>query len=103
MPYATIVEIERLAILEGLAPLQVYKTLLKQGHENPALLKQHIVRFFTLWARNQWKRERLAPTFHVDAFSVDPRSWYRFPILSGSYKEELAELEATPVPPVPQN
>ena len=25
-----------------------------------------IERYFTLWSRNQWKRERYAPSFHLD-------------------------------------
>jgi NAD+ synthase (glutamine-hydrolysing) len=49
-------------------------------------------RFYTLWSRNQWKRERYAPSFHLDDYNVDPRSWLRFPILSGGFSEELAAL-----------
>jgi NAD+ synthase (glutamine-hydrolysing) len=51
-----------------------------------------IERFFTLWARSQWKRERLAPAFHVDDRNLDPRTWCRFPMLSGGFERELAEL-----------
>jgi NAD+ synthase (glutamine-hydrolysing) len=35
---------------------------------------------------NQWKRERTAPSFMLDDFNVDPRSWCRFPILNGGFK-----------------
>ncbi|MES2795526.1 MAG: NAD(+) synthase [Bacteroidota bacterium] len=52
-----------------------------------------IERFFTLWCRNQWKRERYAPAFHVDDRNLDPRSWLRFPILSGGFTKELAEMK----------
>jgi NAD+ synthase (glutamine-hydrolysing) len=52
-----------------------------------------IERFFKLWARNQWKRERYAPAFHVDDRNLDPRSWLRFPILSGGFTKELAEMK----------
>ena len=51
-------------------------------------------RSFTLFARNQWKRERYAPSFHVDDESLDPKTWYRFPILSGGFSRELAALDA---------
>ena len=51
--------------------------------------KSWVKKFFQLWTRNQWKRERYAPSFHFDDFNIDPRSWYRFPILSGGYQEEL--------------
>jgi NAD+ synthase (glutamine-hydrolysing) len=53
-----------------------------------------IERFFTLWCRNQWKRERFAPGFHLDDKNLDPRSWCRFPILSGGFVRELAALRA---------
>ena len=49
-------------------------------------------RFFRLWSRNQWKRERYAPSFHVDDESLDPKTWCRFPILSGGFSRELREL-----------
>jgi len=42
-----------------------------------------------MWARTQWKRERLAPSFHLDDFNIDPRSWFRFPILSGGFTDDL--------------
>jgi NAD+ synthase (glutamine-hydrolysing) len=51
-------------------------------------------RFFRLFARNQWKRERYAPSFHLDDENLDPKTWCRFPILSGGYARELRELRA---------
>lgn len=45
-----------------------------------------------LWCRNQWKRERYAPSFHLDDENLDPKTWCRFPILSGGYVRELAEM-----------
>ncbi len=93
MPYPLIVAIEELAIRERYSPKQVYYILQKRelvpGHK----LKEYLTKFFRLWARNQWKRERLAPAFHLDDFNVDPRSWCRFPILSGGFTEELEELD----------
>ena len=49
-------------------------------------------RFFSLFARNQWKRERFAPAFHLDDENLDPKTWCRFPILSGGFEQELGEL-----------
>ena len=57
------------------------------------MLKDAVIKFFRLWAMNQWKRERIAPSFHLDDMNVDPRSWCRFPILSGGFVYELAELD----------
>ncbi len=93
MPYPVIVEIEKLAIREKLSPLELFNVLKHKQLENSKLLKSHIKKFFTLWCRNQWKRERTAPAFHLDDFNVDPRTWCRFPILSSGYIDELAELD----------
>ena len=93
MPYKVLAEIEREAIRNHKSPLEVYKFLKDKNTEDNTLLKKHIKLFFTLWSRNQWKRERIAPSFHIDDFNVDPRSWCRFPILSGSFDNELKELE----------
>ncbi len=65
-------------------------------------------RFFRLFCRNQWKRERYARSFHVDDENLDPRTWRRFPILSGGFGRELRRLaadesggETRPNPPSP--
>jgi len=52
------------------------------------------IRFFNLWCRNQWKRERYAPSFHLDDKNLDPKTWCRFPILSGGFQKELQTLRA---------
>lgn len=92
MPYSVLVAIERLAIRDRYSPVEVYKMLLEEKLEEKELLKQHIIKFFKMWARNQWKRERIAPSFHIDDFNVDPRSWCRFPILSSGFTYELEKL-----------
>ncbi|NBW38520.1 MAG: NAD(+) synthase [Cytophagia bacterium] len=90
MPYSILEQIELLAIKERKPPKEVY-AILSQGSENE-VLKTYIKKYFRLWSINQWKRERLAPSFHLDELNVDPRSWCRFPILSGSFEEELNAL-----------
>ncbi len=90
MPYLVLVAIERLAILERRPPMEVFQILKSQY--DPQQLKGWIIKFFKLWSANQWKRERFAPAFHLDDLNVDPRSWCRFPILSGSFGEELKAL-----------
>ncbi|WP_422354421.1 NAD(+) synthase [Roseivirga pacifica] len=92
MPYHIMVEIERLAIKDHRSPKEVFELLVKEDLEPDDLLKTHIIKFYKLWSRNQWKRERLAPAFHLDEFNVDPRTWCRFPILSAGFIEELQEL-----------
>ncbi|MEP2347612.1 MAG: NAD(+) synthase, partial [Algoriphagus sp.] len=93
MPYSVIVEIEKLAIRDRRSPMDVYLILSEELELESATLKGYIKKFFQLWSRNQWKRERLAPSFHLDEFNVDPKTWYRFPILSGGFAEELAQLD----------
>lgn len=90
MPYSILEQIELLAIKERKSPKEVYASL-NQGIENEQL-KGYIKKYFRLWSINQWKRERLAPSFHLDDLNVDPRSWCRFPILSGGFNEELSTL-----------
>jgi NAD+ synthase (glutamine-hydrolysing) len=91
MPYTLLVAIEEQAIQWRKSPTEVYLELTKTIQD--PLLKAYIKKFFKLWSINQWKRERIAPSFHLDEINVDPRSWCRFPILSGSFAEELAELD----------
>ena len=93
MPYSVIVAIERLAIRDRRSPADIYLILGEELDLSKAVLKGYIRKFFLLWSRNQWKRERLAPSFHLDEFNVDPKTWYRFPILSGGFEVELGELE----------
>lgn len=95
MPYDLLDAIERAAIRDKRGPSEVFELM-------SALFKQYdaqqlvtwIERFFQLFTRNQWKRERYAPSFHLDDENLDPKTWCRFPILSGGFERELAELRA---------
>jgi len=93
MPYFILVEIERLAIRDHMSPLEVFDNLKDRNLATVAQLKSYITKFYRLWSRNQWKRERIAPAFHLDDFNVDPRTWCRFPILSGSFADQLEQLK----------
>jgi NAD+ synthase (glutamine-hydrolysing) len=95
MPYPLLDAIQRLAIVERKSPGEIFHSLGgdAESPEGRMRLKQAIGRFFRLWSRNQWKRERYAPSFHLDDHNLDPRSWCRFPILSGGFVQELSSLE----------
>jgi NAD+ synthase (glutamine-hydrolysing) len=95
MPYELLDRVERYAIRDKLTPLEILRTL-RVDFPQYSLdqLVTWIDRFFKLWCRNQWKRERFAPSFHVDDLNLDPRSWCRFPILSGGYEREMREFRA---------
>jgi len=56
------------------------------------LMARWVEKFFLLWSRNQWKRERFAPALHVASRNLDPRTWRRSPILSGGFRTELNEM-----------
>jgi NAD+ synthase (glutamine-hydrolysing) len=93
MPFPLLDRIERLAIRDKLPPAQVLAHLeLEHPEHGAARLRGWVRTFFTLWCRNQWKRERFAPAFHLDDENLDPKTWCRFPILSGGFRRELAEL-----------
>jgi NAD+ synthase (glutamine-hydrolysing) len=92
MPYPVLAEIERHAILDRKPPVEVYRAM--SGKYEKEALKNYIRKFFRLWSANQWKRERLAPSFHLDELNVDPRTWCRFPILSSAFIQELQELDS---------
>ena len=95
MPYLVLDAIERAAIRDKHAPIDVFKLMTVQF---PDYTRQQmgmwVERFFQLWTRNQWKRERYAPSFHLDDENLDPKTWCRFPILSGGFVRELADLRA---------
>jgi len=95
MPYDFLEAVEDSAIRDKHTPTEVLEELLPRYPDyTSAQLAVWIERFFRLWCQNQWKRERIAPSFHLDDRNVDPRSWCRFPILSGSFERELAEMRA---------
>ena len=93
MPYPLLDQIEELAIGNKLSPAEILETLLRgDSSYSKDQLVEWISRFFRLWTRNQWKRERYAASFHVDDRNLDPRTWCRFPILSSGFREELEQL-----------
>lgn len=93
MPYELLLQIEKLAIHKRKSPMEVFETLSQTSKLGKGPLKFNIKKFFRMWSYNQWKRERLAPSFHLDEFNVDPKTWCRFPILSGSFTNELIALD----------
>ncbi|MGE3311194.1 MAG: NAD(+) synthase [Limisphaerales bacterium] len=95
MPYPLLDAIERAAIRDKQSPVEVYRRMRLEFPEYEAApLGIWVERFFRLWCRNQWKRERYAPSFHLDDENLDPKTWCRFPILNGGYEVELEELRA---------
>jgi len=95
MPYDLLDAIEKCAIRDKRSPIEVFQEMrLRFPQYSHQQLGLWVERFFRLFCRNQWKRERYAPSFHLDDENLDPKSWCRFPILSGGYERELKEMRA---------
>jgi NAD+ synthase (glutamine-hydrolysing) len=93
MPYRVLDAIERAAIRDKLLPVAAFSAVQPQFPEHSQhQIGEWVERFFQLWARNQWKRERYAPSFHLDDENLDPKTWCRFPILNSGFERELQEL-----------
>jgi NAD+ synthase (glutamine-hydrolysing) len=93
MPYRVLDAIERAAIRDKLLPVDVLQTVRPLFPDySVEQLAQWVERFFCLWCRNQWKRERYAPSFHLDDENLDPKTWCRFPILNSGFERELEAL-----------
>ncbi|MEX0791766.1 MAG: NAD(+) synthase, partial [Pirellulaceae bacterium] len=96
MPYDLLDAIERAAIRDKQIPLEIFVRLREVYTQyTDDQLGNWVERFFRLWSRNQWKRERYAPSFHLDDENLDPKTWCRFPILSGGFEWEISEMWRT--------
>jgi NAD+ synthase (glutamine-hydrolysing) len=82
MPYDLLLEIEQLFLREKVSPSRIPDLLSDRRSESLEYLQTCTSKFISMWKRNQWKRERMAPSFHLDNFNIVPRSMGRFPIFS---------------------
>lgn len=92
MPYPILGRIERLLVRDKACPVDIYDVLVAEGNASADAIRW-IKKYFQLWTRNQWKRERFAPSFHLDDENVDPKTGCRFPILSAGFASEIRDLE----------
>lgn len=76
MPYPVLAELEWLLVRQGVTPATLRAHL--QARQLPPQWADKFLRLFRI---SQWKRERTAPAFHVDAHDLDPRGFARLPIL----------------------
>ena len=84
MPYPLLDAVERYAIRDKKLDHELAEIVIQQFPQyTPEQIRVWVEQFFKLWRRNQWKRERYAPSFHLDDESLDPKTWCRYPILSG--------------------
>ncbi|PKA03028.1 NAD(+) synthase, partial [Leptospira ellisii] len=85
MPYPLLQKIEELFVVRG-AEYSEIVTLVALEPEasgiSRGILEEYVRKYVRLFHRSQWKRERLPPSFHLDEYGLDPKSSFRFPILS---------------------
>ncbi|WP_367897577.1 NAD(+) synthase [Leptospira sp. WS58.C1] len=79
MPYPLLQKLERNFVFLGKSPDHL---LGSQEWSDPKEAEEGKKKFLKLFSASQWKRERLPPSFHLDEYGLDPKSSFRFPILS---------------------
>ncbi|MCU0824205.1 MAG: NAD(+) synthase, partial [Leptospira sp.] len=83
MPYPILQKIEECIVHYGLSENETKQRLREAfPKESESSILSKVDRFKKLFMSAQWKRERLPPGFHLDEYGIDPKSSYRFPILS---------------------
>lgn len=94
MPYALLDRILMLQLQKNLTPLEIFEVIVIEDSEyKTEFVARCIVKYFTLFVRNQWKRDRQAPSFHIEINSLDPKADRRMPLLGNPYQEEIAYLK----------
>ncbi len=95
MPFPILDRILILTLEAGKSPTETWETVcLEFPQFSKDTLCHYVVRYFELLFRNQWKRDRQAPGFHIEVNSLDPKTYKRFPLLSSAYEKEILELKA---------
>ncbi|EQA62816.1 NAD(+) synthase [Leptospira alexanderi] len=92
MPYPLLQKIEELFTVRGADFSEIVQLLSKDPEIQKSAsgeLEESVRKYITLFHRNQWKRERLPPSFHLDDYGLDPKSSFRFPILSEESGSEV--------------
>ncbi|EOQ96387.1 NAD+ synthetase [Leptospira wolbachii serovar Codice str. CDC] len=83
MPYPILQSIEKKLVFLALGDLDCLESLKQEfPWETTDNLSAYLKKFKKLFMTSQWKRERLPPSFHLDEYGLDPKSSYRYPILS---------------------
>ncbi|WP_329355083.1 NAD(+) synthase [Vibrio natriegens] len=94
MPYDVLDRMVFLTLEAGMSPRDIFDAMTEEFERvDNQTMATYIVKFFKLLFRNQWKRDRQAPGFHIELNSLDPKTYKRFPLLSSGYQEELAFIE----------
>ncbi|WP_429037586.1 NAD(+) synthase [Aeromonas media] len=93
MPFEVLDEIRRQVLLKRRRPKVIFVNLCAMFKDyTREELASWLKKFYTLFNRSQWKRERMAAGFHIEAESMDSRTFSRFPMFSSGISKELDEL-----------
>ena len=93
MPYTVLDRIHVLNQIDLLFPQQILDTLAKEFSEySREDLKTFVVRYFKKLSVAQWKRERGATTFHIEASDLNAKSGFAFPLLNDGMSNILDDL-----------
>ena len=97
MPFEVLDQLIFHFVQRGQSPLVMFQTLwpAMQPHYGgqPKAFAQDIRKFVRMFCAAQWKRERLAISFRVAAFDLDPKTGFRFPPVQAPFTEELNALD----------
>lgn len=94
MPYVLLDRIHNLHQLEKQTPAEIVKSLIPEYPQyDEKALRDFVVKYFSRLAKNQWKRERAATTFHIEKADLNAKNGFVFPLLNDGYKSLLADLK----------
>ena len=97
MPFPVLDQLMFAFVQLGLDPAEMFRRLWPAMREiygdDPRPFAAHIRKFVRLFCFAQWKRERMAISFRVTAFDLDPKTGFRFPPVQAPFTEELAEMD----------
>lgn len=85
MPYEVLDAISHFYHVNHLSEKSIKIALKKQPFSksyDEKTLNAYADKFFNLYRKNQWKRERLAPGFHLQEDSCCPKTYRRYPMLT---------------------
>jgi NAD+ synthase (glutamine-hydrolysing) len=90
MPYAILQDIENAFVNHGLNKSEILGQLVQKWDSYSSNeLKTMLERYLYLFRISQWKRERFAVSFHLDEYGLDPKTSFRFPVLSGRWDKSF--------------
>jgi len=82
MPFPVLDRIVELFMVRRKNKETIMAMLLDEFDLSKDTVEEYVEKFFKLFKRNQWKRERQAPGFHIEINSLDPKTYGRFPLLT---------------------